>query len=136
MEQETLRNRLNKIYSDQEKLLNAVDRLIADIVNEDAPKKKKKTRKKVSEEISKPLADMGELNRELTVTQILERHPEQPKDDDHIQSVVKCVNMHNITAEQLEDALDRVKRYQETKGIDDIRRFTYRCLHNMNKGAD
>lgn len=130
MEKEILLNRLNEIY-------NKVDRLIVDLINEDQPKKKrKKKQKKVSEEIRKPLADMGELNRELTVTQILERHPEQPKDDDHIQSVINCVNMHNITAEQLEDALDRVKEYQETKGINDIKRFTYRCLHNMNKSAD
>lgn len=129
MEKEILLNRLNEIY-------NKVDRLIVDLINEDQPKKKgKKKQKKVSEEISKPLADMGELNRELTITQILERHPEQPKDDSHIQSVINCVRMHNTTAEQLEDALDRIKQQNDKGKVNDIRTYTYKTLHKINTAA-
>lgn len=128
MEKEQLINRLNEIY-------NKVDRLIADLINEDTPKKEKKRQKKVSEEIHKPLAEMGELNRELTVTQILERHPEQPKDDSHIQSVINCVRMHNATAEQLEDALDRIKQQNDKGKVNDIRTYTYKTLHKINTAA-
>lgn len=129
MEKEILLNRLNEIY-------NKVDRLIVDLINEDQPKKKgKKKQKKVSEEISKPLADMGELNRELTITQILERHPEQPQDDNHIQSVINCVRMHNTTAEQLEDALDRIKQQNDKGKVNDIRTYTYKTLHKINMAA-
>lgn len=129
MEKEILLNRLNEIY-------NKVDRLIVDLINEDQPKKKgKKKQKKVSEEISKPLADMGELNRELTITQILERHPEQPQDDNHIQSVINCVRMHNTTAEQLEDALDRIKQQNDKGKVNDIRTYTYKTLHKINTAA-
>lgn len=129
MEKEILLNRLNEIY-------NKVDRLIVDLINEDQPKKKgKKKQKKVSEEISKPLADMGELNRELTITQILERHPEQPQDDNHIQSVINCVRMHNATAEQLEDALDRIKQQNDKGKVNDIRTYTYKTLHKINTAA-
>ena len=129
MEKEILLNRLNEIY-------NKVDRLIVDLINEDQPKKKgKKKQKKVSEEIRKPLAEMGELNRELTVTQILERHTEQPKDDSHIQSVINCVRMHNATAEQLEDALDRIKQQNDKGKVNDIRTYTYKTLHKINTAA-
>ena len=142
MEKETLRNRLNEIYTnheriikDQEKLLNTVDRLIADIVSEDAPKKGKKRQKKVSEEIRKPLTEMGELNQELTVKQILAQHPEQPQNDSHIQSVINCVRMHNATAEQLEDALDRIKQQNDKGKVNDIRTYTYKTLHKINTAA-
>ena len=113
---------------------NILDSLRADLINESAPTgKKKKKQKKVSEEITKPLAEMGELNRELTVKQIVERYQEQPQDDDHIQSVCNIVSKKGITTEQLEGCLDRIREHATKHEVQDIRKFTYKCLHNMNK---
>lgn len=70
--EQTERERIIEVLN---KVLNPLDKLRSDLINEgraQSKAEKKKDKKKLAEEISKPLADMGELNRELTVKQSLE----------------------------------------------------------------
>lgn len=92
----------------------------------------KKSKKKVSEEIKKTFAEMGELNQELTVTQCLERY-EQPTDDDHVNSVLNIMRRNNIEVDQLEGVLERIQAQAKKNGVEDIKKYTYACLHKVNQ---
>ena len=109
---------------------NILDNLRARLINESRSTKKKKT-KKITEEITKPLTDMGELNQGLTIKQCLERYG-QPTDDEHIQSINNIINKNGISLEQLDSCLERVKYANDKAPKNDIKKYTYSCLHKIN----
>lgn len=116
------------------KACNILDSLRAEIINGSKPARKgKKNKKTVSEEITKPLEEMGELNRELTVKQCLERYGQPTDDDDHIQSVCNIVVKNGITLDQLEGALIRIKEQADHDKVKDIKTYTYGTLHRINR---
>lgn len=130
--EQTERERIIEVLN---KVLNPLDKLRSDLINEgraQSKAEKKKDTKKLAEEISKPLADMGELNRELTVKQSLERYG-QPTDDDHIASVLKIVDNNGITLEELESCLERVKYANDKDPKNDLKKYTYSCLYKLVK---
>ena len=91
-----------------------------------------KTRAKAPE-ISKPLNEMGELNREITVKQCLGVYG-QPTDDEHVKAVVKIVNTYNASMEQLNGCLGKIQEYSRDHEINDLKRYTYGSLHKEFKG--
>ena len=122
------------------KALNPLDKLRADLINEGKAEKKagkkksKKTVTAITEEITKPLAEMGELNRELTIKQSLERYG-QPTDSDHVTSVLKIVDDYGITLMQLECCLERVKYANDKDPKNDLKKYTYSCLYKIKKDS-
>lgn len=117
---------------------NILDSLRAEIINETkAPKtkKKKSDAEKVTDAlngITKELSEMGELNRELTIKQTLEKYG-QPTDDDHIESIVKIVSDNGITLKQLDSCLERVKTANDKDPKNDIKKYTYSCLYKEGR---
>ena len=117
---------------------NILDSLRAEIINETkAPKAKKKKgdAEKVTDAlngITKELSEMGELNRELTIKQTLEKYG-QPTDDDHIESIVRIVNDNGITLKQLDSCLERVKIANDKDPKNDIKKYTYSCLYKEGR---
>lgn len=128
--EQTERERIIEILN---KVLNPLDKLRSDLINEGRAQgktgKKKKT-KKLAEDVSKPLEEMSEL----TVKQCLEKYG-QPTDDDHVESVKRIVSNNDITAEQLDSCLERVKYANDKDPKNDIRKYTYSCLYKMNSRA-
>ena len=118
------------------KALNTLDKLRSDLINEgrkeEKATKKKRTTGKITEEVTKPLEEMGDLNRELTIKQCLERYG-QPTDDDHIASVKKIVDGNGITLEQLDSCLERVKYANDKDPKNDIKKYTYSCLYKVGR---
>ena len=116
---------------------NILDSLRAELINDSkAPKSKKnKTAEKVTDAlngITKDLAEMGELNRELTIKQLLEKYG-QPADDEHIESINKIVTDNGITLKQLDSCLERVKYANDKEPKNDIKKYTYSCLYKESK---
>ena len=118
---------------------NILDSVRAELINEDRKTKKgnKKAKgiaKTLAEEIKKPLEEMSELNKGLTVKQCLEKYG-QPTDDDHIESIKRIVSNNDITPEQLDSCLERVKYANDKDPKNDIRKYTYSCLYKVNSRA-
>lgn len=93
-----------------------------------------KPKKKEAPEISKPLNETGELNRELIVKQTLAVFG-QPTDEEHIKAVAKIVNTYNASLEQLSACLGKIQEYGKAHEINDLRRYTYGCLHKEFKNG-
>jgi len=81
----------------------------------------------------KPLKEMGELNKELTVKQCLENFG-QPTDDEHVKAIVKIVNSYGLTLDQLGSCLYTIQEYGKNHEINDLKRYTYGSLHKEFKG--
>ena len=126
----------NSILEKLNTALNILESARLEVIKAETKEKKtsKKKTKKLSEEISKPLNEMGELNRELTVKQCLERYG-QPTDDEHVESVNRIITGNGITLEQLDSCLERVKYANDKDPKNDIRKYTYSCLYKVNSKA-
>ena len=117
---------------------NILDSLRAELINDSkAPKgkKEKQPAEKVADAlkgITKELADMGELNKELTIKQILEKYG-QPTEDDHIESINRIVTDNGITLKELDSCLERVKYANDKDPKNDIKKYTYSCLYKIKK---
>lgn len=92
-----------------------------------------KNKNKKAPEISKPLNQTGELNRELIIKQCLELY-DQPTDDEHVKAVAKIVNTYNASMEQLNGCLGKIQEYSRDHEINDLKRYTYGSLHKEFKG--
>ena len=117
---------------------NILDSLRAEIINETkAPKGKKKTEKvkDTINEITKELSDMGELNRELTIKQVLEKY-DQPTDDEHIANINRIVEKTGITLKELDSCIERVKTANDKEPKNDIYKYTYSCLYKIKQGVN
>lgn len=126
----------NSILEKLNTALNILESARLEVIKAETKEKKtsKKKTKKLSEEISKPLNEMGELNRELTVKQCLERYG-QPTDDEHVESVNRIITGNGITLEQLDSCLERVKYANDKDPKNDIKKYTYSCLYKVNSKA-
>ena len=107
--------------------LNILDGLRAEIIRADSKQKKEKKADPVKE-VTKPLNEMGDLNQQITIKQILEKYG-QPTDDEHIESVQRIINSNNITLEKLDSCIERVKYANDKDPKNDIKKYTYSCLY-------
>jgi len=110
--------------------LNILDSLRAEIIKDSSQEQKRAKSKKTDpvKEITKELADMGELNQQITIKQILEKYS-QPADDEHIESIQKIINSKGLTLKQLDGCIERVKYANDKDPKNDIKKYTYSCLY-------
>ena len=111
--------------------LNILDSLRLEIMKEDTKQKKTKKADPVKE-VTKPLNEMGELNQQITIKQILEKY-DQPADDGHIESIQKIINSNGISLEKLDSCIERVKYANDKEPKNDIKKYTYSCLYKEGK---
>ena len=109
---------------------NILDSLRAELINED--RGIKKAGKKKKEDVTKTLAEEGELEQEFLIKQTLEQYS-QPTDDEHVENVSKIIKSNNITLEQLARCLQRVNTANAKTPIRDIKKYTYGSLHAINR---
>jgi len=112
--------------------LNILEGVRLALLKEQKPEKKKKPAADPVKDSKKDLADMGELNRQLTIKQILEKYG-QPADDDHVESIYKIVNKNGITIKELDSCIERVKTANDKEPKNDIKKYTYSCLYKEGK---
>lgn len=103
--------------------LNILEGVRAEIIKADG-KEKKKARKNSQVE--------SDPQQQKEIKRVLEKYG-QPTDEEHIASVQKIVSTNDITLEQLDACLERVKYANDKDPKNNIKAYTYSCLHKINK---
>lgn len=114
-----------------QKNVNELDRLLTKLLNEDL-EKKRKSKKEVRQESLLDEAEQETLKgiKELLVINNL------PSNDEFLKDVYKICYRNNIYKEQLEEVLRAVKRANDKSPKDDIKKYVFTCLYNVNKRTD
>ena len=146
-----------KIIEQLNKAENIIDKLRADLLNEDndSKKKKKKSNSITTKELAslvdldgtlkEPIADevqkkdfkeLNSINQQLEVKRLLERYSCFNELEDKslfIDDLIKIISNNNISVEQLDATLERVKYANDKQPKADIKKYTYSCLYNINR---
>lgn len=146
MEKDELIERINKAT-------NILDKLRADLINEDREKKKscKKTykTKDLAKECDiefktdleeqpqqKDFKDLNTLNKEIEIKHLLGRYScfaECEKDTEFIEDLLKILDLNNINLKELDSALERIKYANDKQPKNDIKKYTFSCLYNIKR---
>lgn len=115
--------------------LNILEGVRTEILKADSQERKKAKKSKGADplkEVEKPLEVMSDLNQQLTIKQTLEKYG-QPSDGEYVESIQKIITGNAITLEQLDACLDRVKWANDKEPKNNIKAYTFSCLHKINK---
>lgn len=118
-----------KLLEELNKIANVTDRLISNIINED--KTLKKSKKKVKAD---PKADVNAITEETQ--NIVENYLIKccfPSDKEFIADVSKVITFNNISVDDLEKCLDRVKTANDKEPKNDIKKYIFSCLYKINR---
>ena len=145
MEKERIIEQLNKAE-------NIIDKLRADLLNEEIKTKKSnsKTLKELAKECTlddtneveekptakKPFRDLNELNKQLEIKHLLQKYScfnEVANEREFLEDIEKIIERNSISLDKLDGVLERIKYANDKNTIRDIKNYTYSCLHKMSK---
>lgn len=117
-----------KLLEELNKIANITDKLIASVIAED--KTLKKNKKKVKTD---PKADV--ITTEETIALVHNNLIKCcfPTDKEFIEDVSKVVTTNNISVEDLEKCLERVKIANDKEPKNDIKKYIFSCLYKIDR---
>lgn len=117
-----------KLLEELNKIANITDRLISKVINED--KALKKSNKKAKAEVKADVVIEEETIKRIEQNLIYNGFP---TDKDFIEDVSKVVTANNISLDDLEKCLSRVKKANEKEPKNDIKKYIFSCLYKIDR---
>lgn len=127
---DSLRNSLLKEEkkSNKSKTSKTLKDLAADIKDLDVGTTEEPTTKKPK--------DISDLNKQLQIKHLLQKYScfnEVANEREFLEDIAKIIVNNDISFESLDSALERIKYANDKQHKEDIKKYTYSCLYNINK---
>lgn len=119
-----------EIIKTLQKNVNDLDKLLTKLLNEDLEEKRKV--KAIAETKQESILDVAEEETLKSIKELLVIN-DLPSNDEFLKDVYKICYKNNIYKQKLEEVLTAVKKANDKSPKDDIKKYVFTCLYNVNK---